>query len=315
MILVTGGNGFVGRTLIRCLLERGHDVWVAETCRQGPRAVAEHPKLTWAEVDIRDEEATTQLISDCGPDVIFHLAAIHYIPECEQVPAEAIATNITGTLNLVNGCPPNCRFVFTSSGAVYAPDDQPHEEYRSRIAPQDVYGHTKYVGERLTADYAARNGFPAIIVRLFNVIGPGEMTPHVLPEIVAQLRAGRTTLELGDLRPKRNYIYVEDVARGFMAVGLHGDVPAGEAPIVNLGTDQQYSVEELLNRLRMITEIDIQVKQATERMRKTDRPFLLPDTTRIEQLFGWQSQVTIDEALERIWEDPQLSDALMERYR
>ena len=86
--------------------------------------------------------------------------------------------------------PKSCRFVFASSGAVYEPEEEPHTEFGSPLAPSDVYGYSKYHGEQYVRYFASAKGFPAVIVRLFNVVGPGETNPHVLPEIVAQTEVG-----------------------------------------------------------------------------------------------------------------------------
>src|SRR5690606_36433472 len=153
------------------------------------------------------------LAQDFTPDAIIHLAAVHYIPECEQSPDLAVRTNVTGTVNTLLAAPPGCRFVYASSGAVYRPDPHPHSEAAAAVAPTDIYGFTKLHGEQYVRYLAHRREFAAVIVRLFNVVGPGETNPHLLPEILAQLKAGRSTVRLGNLSPRRDYIHVEDAAR------------------------------------------------------------------------------------------------------
>lgn len=315
-ILVTGGNGYVGRALCRQLLTN-HDVCVVDSLRYGPSRFldSELASLRWEKADIRHLESIKGIITDFRPDVIVHLAAIHFIPECEGNPELAVSTNVLGTANVASACPSNCRLVFASTGAVYQPESTPHRELASTLEPADVYGWTKLQGEQYVRYFARQRKFAAAIVRLFNVIGPGETNPHVLPEIVAQLKAGRVTLSLGNLDAKRDYVHVADVARGFEQVATAGNILMGDTTTVNLGTQHAYSVTELLDHLRAISSIDIRVETDPARMRASDRPFLAADNSRIKQLFQWQPELTIRQGLADLWCNPDLPQEWIDRYR
>jgi UDP-glucose 4-epimerase len=304
--MVTGGAGFVGRELVRTL-STNSDVVVADLLRYGTPdwLTAADANFRFQRVDIRDAAATRTLLEDVRPDVIVHLAAIHYIPECDNDPANAVATNVVGTVNLLASCPPGVRFVFASSGAVYEPDETDHREFESRLGPADIYGITKLQGEQYVRAFAADRGVNAVIVRLFNVIGPGETNPHLLPAIVAQLREGRTSINLGNTWPKRDYIDVLDAAGGFAAAAL-GDNPEGVAcETVNLGSGQQYSVDEILARMRSVLGLEFEVRQDPTRMRAVDRPFLGADISHIAEVFGWRPAHRLDETLKRTWANPE----------
>jgi len=313
-ILVTGGNGFVGRQVVRLLREE-HDVCVADNLRSGPVRFSDEElrAIRLAEVDIRDEAAVSALFADFQPDTIIHLAAIHYIPECEQHPALALQTNVQGTVNLLTASPRGARFVFASSGAVYQPDDKPHRE-SGALAPSDVYGFSKLHGEHYVGYFAAQRGLNAAVVRLFNVVGPGETNPHLLPEIVAQLKSGRSTLRLGNTWPKRDYIHVRDAARGFVAVALK-DAPAAGTVTVNLGTSKPYSVDEIVGKLRGVASISFSMEQEQSRLRKVDRPYLAADIGEIRSRFDWTPEASIDDALADLWREPDLSPSLMAKYQ
>jgi UDP-glucose 4-epimerase len=154
-----------------------------------------------------------------------------------------------------------------------------------------------------------------VIVRLFNVIGPGETNPHLLPELVAQLKAGRNTIELGNLFSRRDYIGVRDAAGGFCAAAL-GNLPAGGTTcVVNLGTSRTYSVMEVVEKLRCISGIDFEIRQAESRVRRVDRPFLAADTRRIAELFAWRPDHTIEETLTELWREPDLANSLVAQYQ
>jgi UDP-glucose 4-epimerase len=314
-VLITGGNGYVGREVTR-LLHQHHDVCILDNVRYGKIRLSDEQlsRIRFERADITNQQEVEHVLSDFSPEAIIHLAAIHYIPECEQNPSLTVSTNVIGTINLLRACPSGCRFVHASSGAVYKPSLEPHRE-SSDIEPSDIYGLSKLQSEQYVRYFARQHGLETVIVRLFNVIGPGETNPHLLPEIVAQLKSGRTTIHLGNIWPKRDYIHVRDAARGFVATALNHIVPPGESTIVNLGTSQPYSVAEVIEKLRIIAEIDFEYEQDSGRMRAVDRPHLAADNHQIRRLFGWQPELTIDQALSDLWLNPDLSDQLIAKYQ
>jgi UDP-glucose 4-epimerase len=315
-MLVTGGNGYVGRQLTRRLRHSG-DVGVADSLRYGPWRFTpeERAALQLHRCDIREASDVDQVMQDFNPDITVHLAALHYIPECEEQPALAVDTNVLGTLNLLLSCPPGSRFVLASTGAVYGPEETPHHEDHSALAPSDVYGFTKLHAEHYVRTIAAKRGLRAVIVRLFNVVGPGETNPHMLPELVAQLKAGRRVVDLGNMTPQRDYIGVNEAARGFEAVALGEAVAPGETVVVNLGTSHTYSVTDVVDKLRRVSGIDFTVRQDQSRIRAVDRPVLCADNRRISELFGWTPQQSLDDVLAQMWENPDIAEWLLERYR
>jgi UDP-glucose 4-epimerase len=315
-ILVTGGNGYVGRVVTRLLYDK-HAVCVADCLHTGQLRFRkdELRKVRFERIDITEQSSVVKLMSDFAPEAIIHLAAIHYIPECEEDPAKAVMTNVNGTVNMLLAAPPESRFVYASSGAVYRADSKPHQEATGRLEPSDVYGLSKLHGEQYVRYFALQRRLAAVIVRLFNVIGPGETNPHVLPEIVAQLKAGRTKVRLGNLRPRRDYVHVGDAARGFVATALNGRLNAAETLTVNLGTSQSYSVADIIRKLRRVARIKFTVEPDPNRFRAIDRPFLAADIKMIRRLFGWQPAHTMDESLKELWQEPDLAPDLIAKYR
>lgn len=315
-ILLTGGNGFVGLRLAR-LLARDHAVCIVDSLRYGEWRFSEAERANFhlVQTDIRDHEALSKVMNEWSPEIIIHLAAIHYIPECENEPALAVSTNVTGTVNLLQSAPAGCRFVFASSGAVYKPEAAAHDEARSETGPSDIYGLTKLHGEQYVTAMAEKLGLAGVIIRLFNVAGPGETNPHLLPEMVAQLQAGRDCIELGNLTPQRDYIDVRDAASGFAAAALGQHVGPGETCIVNLGSGQAASVEEVVTRLRDISGVRFAVIQHQDRIRKVDRPLLLADNARMDRYFGWRPSYSLGDSLAALWVEPDLAPRLVARYR
>ena len=151
--------------------------------------------------------------------VVIHLAALHFIPACNRDPQRAIRVNVDGTQGVLKAAADAASVVgvvVASTAAVYAPSTEAHSE-SSTIGPTDIYGLTKLWSEQLAELFARSTGKSVGIARLFNVFGPGETNPHLIPTIVRQLQQG-PELRLGNLSTKRDYVYVEDVARGLIAL-------------------------------------------------------------------------------------------------
>jgi UDP-glucose 4-epimerase len=286
-----------------------HEVLAIDSLRYGPWRFSDTEMLTFrsATLDLREREKVEEIVGTFHPDAIIHLAAIHFIPECERLPDEAVSTNVVATVNLLSAAPLDCRFVYTSTAAVYSPIDTAHREHEDPIGPVDAYGFSKLHGEDFVRYFSGKRGLKSIIVRLFNVIGSGETNPHVLPEIIKQLKSGERTLMLGNIEPRRDYIYVKDVAEAF-AVAATRPLPAtGSNPVVvNLGTGKSFSVQQIVERLSRIIGEPITIKTDPKKVRSVDRPNLLADNSQMLKMFGWSPRVDLDEALRAIWNNPDI---------
>lgn len=312
-ILITGGNGYVGRTLTRHLYGE-HNVGVLDYLKKGKIRFneSELSRFNLFQHDIRDFGRVEETIAKFDPQVVIHLAAVHFIPECEAHPDEAISINTLGTVNLLRALRPDTRFVFASTAAVYAPEDRPHDEATSVVGPMDIYGLTKLHGEDYIRYMAKIKPIDARIVRLFNVVGPGETNPHLLPAILAQALRGVRTLRLGNCSPKRDYIHVDDVARGFAAVAL-GERKSKEPDVVNLGTGSGYSVTEVVDQLSGVIGETLKIETDPSRVRESDRPFLSAATKRILDHYAWSPAKTLTDSLRDLWTNPDIPAELLNR--
>jgi UDP-glucose 4-epimerase len=312
-IMITGGAGFVGRHLTRHLY-REHRVSVLDSLRYGKPRYTEEEEAGFAlyQADIRDIAAVGRVFAEVRPDVVIHLAAIHYIPECEQRPDDAIAVNTLGTANLLRSCTPRTRFVFASTAAVYAVDDAPHVEGSSRVEPSDVYGLTKLHGEHYVRHWAKALELDARIVRLFNVIGPGETNPHILPAILAQVLKGQRVLRLGNCHPRRDYIHAADAAEGFARIALAERGGPG-VDVVNLGTGSSHSVYDLVAELGRVSGQPLTIETDPARTRASDRPFLAADTGKLRRDYLWSPPRTMADSLRDLWHNPDIPLELLER--
>ena len=305
-VLVTGGCGYVGSHVSLALARAGHQVTVVDNLSLGSteniRDGLPEP-LPVAQIDVRDSDALAAVMQQAEPQVVIHLAALHFIPACNRDPQRAIQVNVDGTqgvLKAAAAAPSVVGVVVASTAAVYAPSSEAHSE-SSAIGPTDIYGLTKLWSEQLAELFARSTGKAVGVARLFNVFGPGETNPHLIPTIVRQLQQG-PELRLGNLSTKRDYIYVEDVARGLIALAER--VLAGESLTCNLGSGRQYDGREVIETLARLMDRDVRLTTDAGRVRASDRPSLLSDSTRASEALGWQPQTDLEQGLKHTVERP-----------
>lgn len=293
-ILVTGGAGFVGAPLSRALKKRGHGVLVYDNFFNGKRENVEG--LDVVEGDVRDYDLLQKTLSEWKPAVIFHLAALHFIPYCDAHPVETVEVNTLGTATLLDLLRKQEaeRVISISTAAVYSPSDTAHSE-DGPVGPLDIYGLSKLQMEGLLKLYHFQTGRSAINVRLFNVYASNDTNPHVLPDILKQIPVG-DEIELGNVEPKRDYIYVADVVEGLIALMEYDAVETYKC--FNLGTGKEYSVTEIVEALSEILGRDLRILSHSSRQRKTDRGHLLADNRRIVRETGWRPRFSLRRGLE-----------------
>jgi UDP-glucose 4-epimerase len=291
--LVTGGAGFIGSHLVERLVAIGEDVVVLDDLSRGRREWLP-PGTKLHELDLRDGPTLRQALEEIAPESIVHLAAMHYIPSVEDAPTLASEINVGGTKMLLDALasnPPKV-FVFASTAAVYPDRSGPIAE-SCAPAPIDLYGRTKLEGERLIAGFAADTRTRRIIARIFNVIGTRETNPHVVPEVVEQLRTQAGPVRLGNLQTRRDYTDVRDVA-----TALHHLLMAPpDADTFNIGSGQSTSVADLVRAAEAVLGQPIEVEVEHRRLRAQDRAELVADATLLQQTTGWRPTRPLRETL------------------
>jgi UDP-glucose 4-epimerase len=301
-ILVTGGAGYVGRALVGQLArEPAAELHVLDNLASGEHRVSgvDFARVTLHRLDLRDSGAVAELMRRLAPRVIYHLAAVHYIPACEAAPGDAVSINVAGTVNLLHASVDRPRFVLASTAAVYSPSEHPHRE-NGGIGPVDVYGLTKLQAERYVEYFHQSGKIDAVIVRLFNVIGPGETNPHLVPAIIRQISRGERQVRLGNLFPKRDYIHVEDAAEGFRR--LARAVGDRSAPLIsNLGTGHSHGVREIVEKIADAAGVQLEIEQDPARVRSNDRPLLCAGTDTLRALTGWLPGTSVADSLRAAW--------------
>lgn len=287
--LVTGGAGFVGSALTRILAAEGFTVTAYDSLNSG-RADYLPPEIELVVADIRNEADFAAVVERTSPEVIFHTAAIHYIPYCDAHPQETMQVNVEGTevvLRVADRLKVP-RVVFCSTAAVYPALDGPLNEASTPHGPMDIYGLTKWFCEELITHLQKKSDTRFVIARLFNVYGPRETSPHLIPAILKQLIEGVNTIKVGNIEPKRDYVFVDDVAKSLMKLGTTDFGPVDATPIrANVCTGVEHSVREVLQALQDVTGRALTLEQDPSRMRASDRPHLLGDASHLKSLVGW----------------------------
>jgi UDP-glucose 4-epimerase len=297
-VVVTGGLGFVGSSLVEQLAARGCDVIVVDDLSRGSLAnVPCVDNVRTVRLDLRDRAGLEHGLDLEGVDVVVHLAATHFLPDCDRDPQGAIANNVLSTENLLEACARADvrRVIGASSMAVYPISDLAMKE-TDDVGPYDVYGETKVMNEMQLQRWS-RGGEhrSAVALRLSNVYGPRETNPHVIPEIIRQLATSSNELSLGNTAPFRDYIHVGDVAAAIEAL-LSADLGPGYE-VFNLGSGEEHNVDEVLRILSSHLQRTLAVVRDPRRLRPTDRMHLRPDISKIRETTGWRPTVPFEGGL------------------
>ncbi len=292
-IFITGIEGFVGGHLAACLGAAGHEVTGSYL---KTRPALEGVELVSASV--LDSEAIRQEIEAAAPDVVIHLAGLSHVGRSWKAPGAYFAVNVLGTERVLDALPEGTRMVLASSAEVYGPvpvAELPIAEERE-VSPATPYGLTKAAAERLCL---ARG---AIVVRSFNLIGPGQSTEFALPSFAEQLaemaRGGREpVLRVGNLEAERDFLHVRDGAAAYMAVALEGE----PGSVYNLASGEAVSIRRALDLLLEVSGVEAHIELDPERMRPSDNPRVVGQAERLRSL-GWSPALGLDRAVRDLWE-------------
>jgi UDP-glucose 4-epimerase len=300
--LVTGSAGFLGSHVVEHLLSRQFRVIGLDDLSSGKwqflAPFAKNPLFTFVCKDVRDEAALTELCRRERPNTVIHLAALHFIPAAMRDPAFAVSLNVHGTQCVLTACrEANVqRFWFASTADVYKPAEQPHQE-SGEVAPFNIYGLTKWMGEKLVqleADMHPERHW--VIGRLFNLYGPHETNPHILPEIIGQLRnGGSSVLRLGNVTTKRDLVPVADAAH---AVVEMAERSAPGVTIANVGTGLAVTMGEVVERIARLLGKPLKIETDRSKLRPVERPHLQADVARLRSMIGWAPHSDLSRGLQ-----------------
>ena len=255
--------------------------------------------IEFHEIDIRDGEGLKAAVRQINPHAVVHLAAIHFIPYCNEHPYEAADVNVGGTMKVLDACE-GCsnleKVIFASTAAVYPIQDGAITETHP-LGPVDIYGLSKMTGERLCSEFHLRTEVPAATCRFFNAFGPNETNPHLIPEIQRQVLSGARTIRLGNTTPKRDFIHTTDMSEGMLA--LIQEFNEG-CEVFNIGRGLEYSVIEVVKAFESAVGEPIEIEVDPARVRKVERMHLLADITRLTDRTGWEPRISLEDGIKTL---------------
>lgn len=323
-ILLTGGAGYIGSHTYVALIEAGYDVTILDNFQNASRSVIERlEELTGkpvavAEADVRDATTLGGLFSEHQFDAVVHFAALKAVSESVEKPLDYFDVNISGLINLLRvmdaaGCR---KIVFSSSATVYGvPDETPTPE-TAEFRAMNPYGQTKISGEQILNQLAAADDRWDIgILRYFNPAGahashligedPRDIPNNLMPFIakvaageLAQLQVYGDDYDTPDGTGVRDYIHVEDLARGHV-LSLSALIRDQQSHLVNLGTGVGNSVLEVVAAYKRASNRDIAF-QVTER-RAGDVPIYVARADKAEEVLGFRTEKNLDEMCASSW--------------
>jgi len=307
-VAVTGADGFIGSHLAEALLAQGYRVralaqynsfnnwgWLEEVSKSSH---AVDMSLEIVTGDVRDPNFCREFVKGCG--TVFHLAALIAIPYSYVAPDSYVDTNIKGTLNMCQAARDAGidRLVVTSTSEVYGTAQYvPIPETHPR-RPQSPYSATKIGADAIALSFYNAFELPVVIARPFNTYGPRQSARAIIPTIISQIASGMTTVKVGDLSPTRDFNYVEDTCRGFIALGETSGIEGRE---INIATGTEISMADTLATIARVMgrEVNFEVDSARIRPSKSEVRRLCGDNTLITSLTDWRPKVSLEEGLSR----------------
>jgi GDP-4-dehydro-6-deoxy-D-mannose reductase len=306
-VLVTGADGFVGRYVVRHLLESG-DV-VAAGCRPGGPAVAWRGASTDASptvlpLEITDDVSVRRALA-WEPEAVVHLAAVASVREARQDPGRAWEVNAAGTARLLAAAAEHRQtgqdgpsVLLVSTGEVYGPGEPVPRVETDALRPVSPYAASKVGAEVAALEAWRRTGLRVVVARPFPHTGAGQSTAFVVPAFAARLKAARdsgaTSVSTGNLSPVRDLLDVRDVARAYRHLLERG--VAGEA--YNVASGAGVPLAEVFDRLAALIGTHAAPQPDPALVRAADIPHLVGDATKLRRATGWAPTISFDQILQ-----------------
>ena len=314
-VLVAGGAGYIGSHTVKALLKHGFEVVIFDNFSTGHRELIRGGTLVKGDLMNIHEVMSALKKFPCG--AVMHFASLIQVGESFQNPHKYYTANLVSTLNLLEAMQSAQinRFIFSSSAAVYGiPDSVPITEAHA-LRPENPYGHTKFFVETILNDYARAYGLKFISLRYFNAAGAdpdtelGEMhepETHLIPNVLRSLLEKNRHLQVhGSNFPTpdgtaiRDYIHVTDLAEAHV-LALKNLQENRDGESINLGSNQGYSVREIITRAEAVTGRQVEYKEGPKR--KGDVPILLASKELAEKRLSWKLQHSdLDTIIRTAW--------------
>ncbi|ETW12417.1 UDP-glucose 4-epimerase [Roseivivax marinus] len=314
-ILVTGGAGYIGAHACKALARAGHVPVTFDNLSTGWREAVRFGPLV--EGDLSDRAALDRAFADHAPDAVMHFAALSLVGEAMADPGRYWRNNVVGSLTLLEaaaaaGC---TRFVFSSTCATYGEHDDVVLDETTPQHPLNAYGKSKRAIEDMLTDFEAAHGMRHVIFRYFNVAGADpeaelgeahEPETHLIPVMLEAIDGQRPALTIHgtdydtpDGTCIRDYVHVSDLVDAHLR-GLDRLLEGGESRVFNLGTGRGFSVREVLDASRRVTNAEVPHNAGPRRAGDATR--LVSGSIRAAEELGWKAdRSTLDTMIADAW--------------
>lgn len=317
-ILITGGAGFIGYHLTKLLADDSDAaITITDNLQRGrmdddlKSLLATRPNVSFIQADLTERLAFETLGTDF--DQVYHLAAVNGTKHFYDAPHAVLRTNtltLVHILDWVVSLPKKPKLMFTSSNEAYAgglnafgtlpiptPEAVPlviDDPYNPRWS----YAATKLIGELFVIHYAAKHGFPAVIVRPHNFYGPRAGYDHVIPEFITRIAARTEPFQIFGVDETRSFCYIDDAVLAMRMLMDAANVGSERPETVHIGSTEETSIRALAETLFDVagwrpSRIESKPSPAGSVKRR------LADVSKIESLVGWSSKITLREGLAR----------------
>ena len=296
-ILITGVNGFIGKNIAKSLLNSGHRIIGIGTSQNSELSeISEYHS-----VSVLNKEVISNLVKDV--DLVFHLAAITAHNQIIEKKFETLDINLNGTKNILNAFNASKRakkFIYASSGKVYGKIKKLPLTEESITSPINILGKSKLIAEKII-DFYSSNDKTYVVFRIFQVYGPGQLKNFLIPTIISQLDFNNNSTQsitLGDIKAKRDYIFIDDLSSAFKAV-IHSNLPKG-LNIFNLSSSISKSASEIVSLIENLFNLKIQVKVDENLLRTDEESIEYGSYEKAKIELGWEPIINIEEGLTKI---------------
>ncbi|MBF0518537.1 MAG: NAD(P)-dependent oxidoreductase [Nitrospirae bacterium] len=271
-ILVTGSEGFIGKRLTARLVSEGYEVCAFNR--------------SCGDISSKDNLPFKNIAH------VLHLAAKTFVPASWQNPYSFYNTNVMGTANVLEFCRKNgCSLTFVSSYIYGTPKELPVSE-KHPVNPGTPYSHSKYMAEELCRFYADNFKVKVTILRPFNIYGPAQNDSFLIPAIIKQaLDSSTDTIEVMDLLPRRDFLYVEDFVDALMLT-----IQDDNYALYNVGAGYSLSVSDVIQTVLDVLNTDKKVI-SKDVVRENEINDVIADITKIRNELNWQPKHSFNEGI------------------